>query len=180
MGYQDVIRELMQHRGIDDEGDKSHGLHDLGNAAEAQEGGIMTLLVKAGVADTGDALLQAAAHGGERSVKFLLQQQQGDRLNSYVNAPDSTGATPLTWACHGICSPRVVRVLVDAGASTTSPIRVVYPDDGLYFDGTLLEFVHRILREEAPMGEDATEKQLKGIEGIRRLLLQVDAVDAVS
>lgn len=79
--------------------------------------------------DTGRALLTAAAHGRELSVKSLLQQQKkkGNEA-TYVNIRDGLGRTPLLYALGqaGISSPspRIVRMLIDAGADATSTNRV--------------------------------------------------------
>lgn len=51
---------------------------------------------------------------------------------------------------------------------------------GAPFCATLLEYTTRILREKKVNGEDATEEELDGLEGIRLLLMRVEAVHAVS
>ena len=141
----------------------------------------MASLTDSGVVDTGQALITAAKYGGEVSVKFLLQQEKGNTkdLHIYVNACCCLGNTPLSNGIAG-ASPRTVRLLVDAGADTTSAVRTT--DGGeVVFNGTPLALATRYLREKKVKdGEDATEDQLHQLEAIRRLLLRVKAVHAVS
>lgn len=148
----------------------------------------MTLLVDAGVVDTGAALCMAARWGGnEPAVKFLLGQHQEETKpigeGAYVNTRDFRGSTPLLNAVRSkkCRSSRVVRMLLDAGADAASTIRI--PDDagGKGFDYTPLALLTEFLREtEADSEDDSTEEQLNSLEGIRRLLLQVEAVHAMS
>lgn len=182
-GHLDVVRELMQHSGIRDGGGESHGVQALHLAARRQRVDIMAMLTNAGVVDTGEALIHSASLGRELSVKFLLQQHHENNstisLASYVNNPGLLGISPLVGTFHGRCSPRA-RLLVDAGADTSSPVRTMDPEGALYSDGTPLELIDRSLREKTIDGEDATEEQLHGLEGTHRLLLRVEAVQAVS
>ena len=77
----------------------------------------------------------------------------------------------------GNCSPRVVRLLVNAGVNTKLSVHVIADTPGgAPFWATLLEYTTRILREKKVNGEDATEEQLHGLEGIRRLLMRVEAL----
>lgn len=72
-----------------------------------------------------------------------------------------------------LLSPRVVRLLTDAGADTTST-------PAGYNFRTLLTCIHERLGENKVGGEDATEEQLHRLEAVRRLLLQEKAVHAGS
>ncbi len=79
------------------------------------------------------------------------------------------------------CSTRVVRLLVDAGADTTSAFRITNTAGGDFVSNiTPLDLTHRCLCTKKVDWTDATEEQLHGLEGIRRLLLRVEAVHAVS
>ena len=81
----------------------------------------------------------------------------------------------------GRCSARVVRLFADAGVDMLSVIRVLDPIGGVAFhDETLLSLATSNLCEKKVGGKDATEEQLNGLKGIRRLLLRVEVVHAVS
>lgn len=141
--------------------------------------------MEAGVVDTGTALFIAVTHGGEASVKFLLQQQQGETAKgAYVNARAPLGATPLICSIEAddvrSCSPRVVRLLVDAGADVRRSVRIEDFMGRVVFNDTPLAFTDRRLRDQKKGLQNATEHHVHGLEGIRRLLLRVQAVYAVS
>ncbi len=90
---------------------------------------MIAVLVDAGVVDGGGALIAAATRGNEKIVKLLLQQQKERGVvdgAAGVDTPDEYGAPALFPAvCYAArCSPRVVRLLVDAGADTTSAVRI--------------------------------------------------------
>ncbi len=177
-----VVRELIQGLGIEGCGGASGGADALRAAATNQHVDIMRVLADAGVADTGrDALALAAALGREQSVKFLLQQQvdgETQNVDFYLNSRDEMGSTPLAYALDPCSSPRVVRLLVDAGADTTSAVR--FPTSA-GFDETPLAFITRWPRTEKTRGGiDSTEQRLHRLEGIRRVLLRVEAAHALS
>lgn len=184
-GHSEVVRELIQQRGVKGCGGASGGVQALVFASEEQRMYIMATLVDAGVVDTGVALCGAARSGSETSVKFLLQRQEEKPVgwDAYVNARDLCGATPLmnatiTFCC---CAPRVVRLLTDAGADTTSAFGATRTPGGMVeFIGTPLALTTDWLREKKFEGEELKEEQLHSLERIRRLLLQVDAVHATS
>jgi len=76
-----------------------------------------------------------------------------------------------------------VRLLVEAGADTTSAFGVannLQQGDYVGSDETPLDFTARLLRDKRVLDEDISEEQLFGLEGIRRLLLRVEAVHALS
>ena len=183
-GHAKVVNELIQQVGIEGCSSASGGVYALRVAAREQFVDIMTLLADAGVVDTGEALMDAAKSGHEAGVKLLLvrQERRGVDGAAYVNAPNELGQTSLFFAIgFGRCSPRVVRLLVDAGADATSAARgTETPGGEVVSSDTPLDFANRILRTKKVDGKDATEEQLHGLEGIRRLLLRVDAVHAVS
>ena len=100
------------------------------------------------------------------------------------NTPDDVGATPSLWsaASCGVCSPGVVRRLHDAGAGATSVCwcRTLCQ----WWGSTRPQSRRRPLRSFASKrrmsagggGVGATEERLDTMEGIRRSLLQVEAV----
>lgn len=187
-GHSGVVRELLQQLGAEGCGGASGGVHALQIAAQGGELGMMAALTGAGVVDTGEALVDAAGYGGEASVKFLLQRwwqrrqlsADSSRGDAYVNARDNTGRTPLISGillCRP-CSPRIVRMLVDAGADAVSAVRLATPEEVPFFHGTPLNFVK--LYADQKREDDASEETLNIVEGVRRLLLRVVAVHAVS
>ncbi len=175
----------MQQLGIDGCGGESGGVNALRLAAANKQVEILALLTEAGVVDDGSALAYGVAHGGEPSVKFLLQQRIDGR-DAYTNK-NIGGSKPLLFAFLGgysSQSPRIVRLLVDAGADTTSALRITNADGEVVFNDTPLSLASRLLREKDMHGkddtEDAAEEQLHGLVGIHRLLLRVEAAHAVS
>ncbi len=186
-GYTEVVHELVRQLGVEGCGGTSGGVDALCLAAEKQHVDIMAFLVRAGVVDTGEALRIAAAAGQVESMKSLLQQHQNKRETvhgpAYVNArDDKANFTPLWHAlCRTSCSPRVVRLLVDAGADTTSAARLIDMETGeVVLNETPLCFTTYMIRERSVAGCVATEEQIHRLEGVRRLLLQVEAARAES
>ncbi|CAM9703108.1 unnamed protein product [Ectocarpus sp. 13 AM-2016] len=186
-GHSDIVRELVQQLGIEGCDPKNGGEPALYVAASEQHVDIMAILTNAGVVDTtGLALLGAAGHGREVSVKFLLRQRhkesKGGVEDAYMNARNIDGYTPLVFSIHSCFSqaPRIARLLADAGADMTSAVQVINSMGELVFDGTPLAFTTSRLREKIENGQPATEEHLHTLEAIRRLLLRVEAVHAVS
>ncbi len=185
-GHVQIVGELIQRVGIEGCGGACGGGEALRCAAEEAHVGVMAMLTDAGVTDTRGALATAAECGAEAAIRFLLQQQErksADGVAAYVNTGNPARETPLLCAvCYSRFSPRVVRLLVEAGADTTSAFGVTndLQWDFVQSDETPLDFTARILREKKFAGEDVTEEDLYGLEGIRRLLLRVEAVHAVS
>ena len=184
-GHSEVVRWMIQEVGIEGCGGASGGVDALCLAAMGGQVDTMAMLTDAGVVDTGKSLINAAGHGNEASVKFLLQQDRnnGDAV-AYVNTCDDNGLTPLYCAVtafdgNGSLSPRVVRLLLDAGADTKKGILFKIPG-GRIFRSTHLAFATRMLSEKEVGGQDATQDQLDRLEGIRRLLMRAEAVNAVS
>ncbi len=181
-GHFEVVRELVQQVGAEGCGGASGGFNALRLAATNQHVDVMSVLADAGVVDDGTALAAAAARGRELSIKFLLQQRRNDEA-AYVNY-DMDGVTPLLCAMSflGVSSPspRITRLLIDAGADATSAVRVTKNNGEVGYHETPLDLATVMLREKGIAGKDATEEQLNKLEGIRRLLLRVEAVHAVS
>ena len=181
-GHSEVVRELVQQVGIKGCGGASGGVEALRLAAIKQHLDIMITLIDAGVVDNGRALIHAAAYGRELSVKSLLQQRK-DGVAAYVNYRDTLGRTTLVGAMgfSGFSpTPRIVRLVVDAGADTTSALRLTNTEGGVVFNGKPLALVSGLLRQKKIPGKLSTEEQLHRLQGIRRLLLRVEAVHAAS
>ncbi len=179
-GHAEVVRELVRQVGIEGCGGESGGEQALGLAASAEESEVVAVLAEAGAVDTGDALIFVAGTGHEAAVKALLHQQEERGSTggaAYVNSCDGVGRTALFKAiCR--CSPRVVRLLVDAGADTTSTVPITL---GAWVSSkTPLNIVTHMIRSKDVAGEVATEEQLHRLECIRRVLLRVVAVRAKS
>lgn len=122
-------------------------------------------------------------------MSFLLQhhRKNGNSANdcAYVSFRSDfhAGSTPLFAACgfsRASFSPRIVRLLVDAGADTTSPVRTYGNQGALVKNETPLFLTTQCLRTKMIGGREASEEQLCGLGGIRRLLLQTEAVHALS
>ena len=185
-GHLAIVRMLVQEHGLGGCCGHSGGVHALRLAGEKQREDVLAYLTDAGVVDTGIALVIAAEHGRERSVKFLLRQQEGrapSGLAAYVNARAFAGRTALFSSVLfcGQAFPRVVRRLIDAGADTSlkGPIGDSFGRTVLSI--TPLAVVVRTLAEKVDMdGAAVTEDHLQRVEAIRRLLLRVEAVRAVS
>lgn len=122
-GHSEVVRELMRQFGIKRCGGASGGVDALHMAAQEQHLDIMTELAGAGVVDTGIALIGAAGYGREESIKFLMQQQQQQHEAAYVNTRDRFGTTGLICSIEACCScsPRIARILVNAGPTRRLP-----------------------------------------------------------
>ena len=176
-----VAHELIQLFGIEGCGGVTGGLNALTMAAESQQLEMMVLLTRAGVVDTGLALISAANRGCESGVKYLLLEWKANGQGAgYLDTRHRNGATPLfasIMACVLPCSPRTTRLLVDAGADTTTPFKVSDNDGGVISNDTPLALVTGMLCDN---GNKATEEQLNSLEGTRRVLMRVDAIRAVS
>lgn len=194
-GHANVVRVLIMQRGINGCAGPGGGVYALRFAAEWEQVDIMIMLTNAGVVHTGQALVWAAANS-EAAVKFLLQQRQREAsptgLDGYVNFCDPEGNTALLYhsidfrtdedGVPRISSPRVLQLLVDAGANTTLALRIRSGDFVSNY-GTPLAYTNNRLRaKKLFIGEekDATKDQLHRLEATRRLLLRVEAVRAVS
>lgn len=188
-GYSQMVRELLQQRGIKGCCGRSGGVGALHAAAQNDCLDILAMLTEAGAVDTGTALIAAAERGHEAPVKFLLQEhaKNNPRRGPYVKntRDDPLGRNPLRRSAVEACraaAPRVVRLLVDAGVDTSSAVPVTKTRGGYGPASvmTLLEFTKRSIRKGTAGGNTATEKELHGLEAIRRLLLRVRAVRAFS
>lgn len=190
LGHVEVVSELIQHFGIEGcGGARGGGLDALEVAANVET---TAVLMAEGVVDTGSAALIYAARKGRAAItNFLLQQLKGSsakRRRAYVNArcKNGSGTTPLLAS---ICSPsvKIARSLVDAGADMTLAANAELDSGELVFGVTPLSWTGRLLiekkaekRRRLGKGVQDTENQINGLKAIRRLLLQAEAVRAVS
>ncbi|CAM9292407.1 unnamed protein product, partial [Ectocarpus sp. 4 AP-2014] len=184
-GNSDAVRELFRHVDIDGCGGPSRGVNALVTAARDKHVDIMVLLTDAGVVDTGGALIAAADYGSVVSVKHLLQRQKqtAAKKKAYVNAPGLFGATPLLWSIQACrpCSSRIARLLLDAGADTTSTVTMADVQGFGLMAYTPMEIaMRRIHRKKVEGNEDISDEQVRSVEAIRCLLLEVEAVRAIS
>ncbi len=174
-GHTAVVKELIQQVGIERCAGASGGMDALLLAAEDHHVGVMALLTEAGVVDTGEALHVSARSGQVDAVKLLLRQQRRRPVDGTI--ADTCNMALRCAIGHGECSPRVARLLIDAGADITSAATGVC---GARHNETILGTTIRMLREKNACGKEAKEQQLHELEGIRRLLLRLEAVRAVS
>lgn len=121
------------------------------------------------------------------------RQLEGSQISlyRYVNFGDHYGNTPLFISIYLFCddaagvlqltiSPRMVQLLVEAGADTTSPIRITDKAGVLQSFGTPLAYTNQRLRGKKVGEKAATEEQLHTLQAVRRVLMRVEAVHAVS
>lgn len=184
LGHAAVVCELLQQVGLRGCGGEASGVNALRLAAENQHLEIMAALTDAGVVDTGVALVGAAGGGREASVKYLLRNEPKATTLEFPYVMGGGVRNPLFGSVQG-CSPRVVRLLIDAGADTTGTITTHLinletnrPEEVKTFKP--LDLAERSIREKKIGEKDATEEQLHKLEAIRRLLLQEEAVHALS
>lgn len=119
--------------------------------------------------------LDIAARFGYVEVVRELLKQRGLEGCGGAHA----GVTAL-YVNFAKCSSKVLRLLVDAGVDTTSAHQAFAMPGVAAPNHTLLAFTNRGLNEKKVFEADATEEQLNGLEGIRRLLLRLEAVHALS
>lgn len=183
-GHSDVARELLRHAGIRGCGGVSGGRNAFRIASMHQRLDMMAMLADAGVVDTGEALIDAAHHGQEAAAKFLVKRfgrpvatKSG---RAYVDAPDERGRTPLMLSIVACVprSPRIVRLLIDAGANASASIRIE-TERVMAVVTPLAYTTHRLYQDKAG-GETATEQQRRTLEAIRDLLLREEAIHAIS
>lgn len=184
--HAEVVRELLDHVGIEGCGGVDDGRLALECAAEQRETCILKMLSEGGVVDTlGKALCSAVTLGLAQPVKFLLQAPvsrykvidvtpgfmgamlQRDDIECYVNIARGPRKHSATECCFkesslGLSSGRILRMLVDAGLDLTSDaVRILLSvaDD-------------RIREREEGTGYDSMNEKVLGLKGLRRVLLQ--------
>ncbi|CAM9294074.1 unnamed protein product [Ectocarpus sp. 8 AP-2014] len=178
-GHSEVVHELIQYRGIKTCAGATGGAIALNLATKHQHVDTMRLLLAAGVVDTGMSLFTAATLGRERAVKLLLQQKWATPGDRYIDSRNECHCTPLFVAVSA-AAPRIVRLLLDAGANEKLTRPVSYSFHGKMENETLLELADNNLRYEVHDGRRATTEETSRLEEARRLLMRVEAVRAVS
>lgn len=183
-----MVREVVQQVGV--KGDKgcggwSEGYNALYAAALGGQLGVMAILADAGVKDNGGCLVGAAEVGNAAGVKLLLKQheehiaQNPDRRYrvAYVETieRDMTALVACIQSCNP-CSPKIVQLLVEAGADTTSPVGVPGWTCGDVSHHTPLTLTNKYRDEKMMDLDPLTAEQLNSLEAIHRLLMRVEAV----
>ncbi|CAM9219372.1 unnamed protein product [Scytosiphon promiscuus] len=180
-GHAEVVRELLK-LGIKACGGPTRGRDALWTAAQDDHVEVMALLRDVGVVDKRKALVQSAGFGREAAVRFLLREKMRANTDTraYARSLDQNGRTVLYRAAWG-AFPKIARFLLDAGADekarSQAQLSLGLP---LFFEDTPMALVTRSLEKKTYRFGRATEEQLVRLEAIRRLLLQVDAIRAVS
>ncbi|CAM9206585.1 unnamed protein product [Ectocarpus sp. 12 AP-2014] len=184
----DIVRELVKRVGIEGCGGSDRGILALRLAAQNGHLDILDILHEEGVVDrNGLALCAALMHGGEETVKLLLQRSAeyfSCGGSSYANSALGVVGKPLLSclvrdSLRG-SSSRVMRRIIDAGATTAFTFTRIDYDGNIMYQTTALDMVTTLLREKRSSGKMFTQQQMYGLCGMRRLLMQVDAVRAVS
>lgn len=181
-GRSAVVRELLRQLGIRGCGGPSAGLDALRQAAVYGKVDMIVMLMDAGVVDAaGLNLIEAIKSGQEAAVGCLLQQQKerhpGCQASYVNNARDGAGFTALLCSFSGsadgkLCNPRITRRLVDAGANTSSAVRVRFDIIRTFVTLTPQEYMSEM--------SATTDEHLHRLDAIRRLLVQAGAIHAVS
>lgn len=166
---------MLSRVGLESCGGASRGVKALELAAGADQVEVMELLTEAGVRDTGTAFACAVIGNHRKSILFLRRQYYRDSLDHINKGNKSSGPTLLICAIRSYeysFAPKLVRWLLDAGASTTTRVTMV-DDDGYE--------VHRGTARECMRSERATQVGNGGrLDAIGRLLRQEDAIHAKS
>lgn len=89
LGHTDIVGELVQRVGVDGCGGPSGGAHALALAAKDKRVDVMTILIKTGVVDTGEALSESVNEFA--CMKLLVQHRMGDSdyLDRYGRCAES-------------------------------------------------------------------------------------------
>lgn len=190
-GHDDVVRELLAWSGLNGCGGSTKGVLALLYASKGGHFATMTTLLDAGVVDNGEALCATCKFGGEEAVKILLERRADD-LDEYIRCRaeaghNTTGLSPISCLFHPTAlrpsSRRLMRRLLDAGAETDidGPIlRCRREDRVMIMFQSLGQYADFLIREVEDEGGSGAEDKLRGLKGMRSLLLQEDAVHATS
>lgn len=189
-GHSKTVLELIQHVGIEGCGGESGGGVEraLDCAAHHQHVNVMAVLMGAGVVDTGSALRTALLNGREGSVKFLLQQQTEENIGPYVNNSGIDGfEMPLLFCIMSVVphkvlirASRTARLLVGAGANPSAAAPATNPGGIVSSHRTPITMVAFHLAQKKFDGKAIPEEQLHALEAIRRVMLQAEAIRALS
>lgn len=169
-----VVRELLHLCGICGCVGESGGANALAWAAAQGYLETLAVLTSKGVVDDGVAIGAAVDVGQGEAVNFLLQSHQGKIVQGrpYVDSIDAKGLTPLLKCIKrraGFGGSKIAQILIVYGADTTS-----HQLDGRT---TPLEAIDLI---SSSSNKSVTEMRRQRLAGIRRLLLQAEAIRALS
>lgn len=173
-GHYDTVQRMLSRVGLEGCGGASRGVKALELAAGADQVEVMQLLTEAGVRDTGTAFVCAVIGKHRKSILFLRKQYERDSLDHINNGAKSSGPTLLICAIRNYkykFAPKLVRWLLDAGASTTTSVTMVDDDGYEAHNGSALECMrtHRLAKVENGR-----------LDAIGRLLQQEEAIHAKS
>lgn len=174
-GHYDAVERMLSRVGLERCGGASRGVKALELAAGADQVEVMELLTEAGVRDTGTAFFCALMEKKRNAMLFLRKQYERDSLDHINKGTKSSGPTLLISAIRSYeykFAPKLVRWLLDAGASTTTRVTMV-DDDGYE--------VHRGTARECMRIQRLAGVENGGrLDAIGRLLQQEDAIHAKS
>lgn len=174
-GHYDAVQRMLSRIGLEGCGGSSRGVKALELAAGADQVEVLQLLTEAGVRDTGTAFVCAVIGKHRKSILFLRKQYERDSLDHINKGDKSSGPTLLICAIRNYkykFAPKLVRWLLDAGASTTTRVTMVDDDGYEVHRGTALEGMR--IERLAPVENGGR------LDAIGRLLLQEDAIHANS
>ena len=169
---------------FDVHGGSEKGILSLSLSSEHGHYAIMSILLDAGVVDDGLGLRSAIKAGRGRSVQLLLSRRAGD-IEQYValdEAGDEARTVPFYCFHSEALAPsscRVMRLLLEAGADTTMNIMVNYQDGTFAMLTDLVQYADYLIGR-GRVGNSKEEENLAGLKGLRRLLMQKEAVTATS
>lgn len=186
-GHVGAVKMLVEAGGVNME--VGHGLVKQGNmslslASEHGHYTIMSVLLDAGVVDDGFALRYAIKAGRSKSVQLLLSRREGD-IKQYVashKVGDETRTVPFYCFHPEALAPsscRVMKLLLEARADTTMNIMVNYQDGTYAMITDLVQYADYLI-DRGRAGNSKEEENLAGLKGLRRLLMQKEAVTATS
>lgn len=190
-GHNSVVRELLEWFGVKGCGGSTKGVLALLYASKGGHFETMTTLLDAGVVDNGEALCATCKFGGEEAVKMLLERRADD-LDEYIRCRayaghNTTGLSPISCLFHPTAlrpsSRRLMRRLLDAGAETDidGPIlRCRRGDRVMLVFQSLGQYADFLIHEVEDEGGSGAENKLRGLKGMRSLLLQEDVLYATS
>lgn len=186
-GHSGVVREMIARLDIGGCGGPTGGVNALCRASKLQNLGIMSILMKAGVRDTGSALILTAEMGHDAAANLLLQhRRRGEGTSadvaSYVNADHlNDSVTPLSCCLvgrrPGCC--RILRALLDAGADSAISVPMNLPS-GLVSSLAPLGLATELLSLIRAGVFYPTEEHLRVLLSSQRVLLREEAIHAVS
>ncbi|CAB1097163.1 unnamed protein product [Ectocarpus sp. CCAP 1310/34] len=183
-GHLAVVRELVQQVGLGGCGGPSGGADALVITASEGRLDIMAFLLDAGVVDNGDGLRSAIKAGHSKSVRLLMERRAGD-VKQYVSS-ESIGDEARTVLFHCFhaqalapSSCRIMQTLIEAGATTRVNVMINYEDRPPTMLTDLVQYADYLINRGRTT-LTAEEEMMHGLRGLRRLLMQKEAVTATS